>query len=180
METDNSSNLPCHQKKIPLWLVFLDNIPTIILFVLGGWIIQFLSIAGAVIYIVYALASVVFFWKKICPYCHHHGTQACPCGYGVISAKFFGKKNDRSFKKMFRKNIPVMFPNWFVPLIAAVYLLYIKSTAGLIIIIIAFCINGFLIIPLISRLVGCKNCEIREDCPWMKINFSEVKVHTLI
>jgi len=168
METDNLH--PCHQTKIPLWLVILDNLPTLILFILGAWIIQYLSWIVALVYIIYAAASIVYFWAMICPWCHHHGTQACPCGYGVISAKFFGKRNDKSFKKIFRKNILVMFPNWFVPLIAAVYLLYTESTTTMIVLTIAFCVNGFLIIPLISRFVGCKNCEIKEDCPWMKIN----------
>ncbi len=35
---------------------------------------------------------------------------------------------------------------------------------------ITFSIVGFLIIPLISKLVGCKNCEIKEECPWMQKN----------
>jgi hypothetical protein len=35
---------------------------------------------------------------------------------------------------------------------------------------IIFSITGFVIIPLISKLAGCKNCEIKEDCPWMTKN----------
>jgi hypothetical protein len=35
---------------------------------------------------------------------------------------------------------------------------------------IIFSIIGFLIIPLISKFVGCKNCEIKDDCPWMTTN----------
>jgi len=30
-----------------------------------------------------------------------------------------------------------------------------------------FSLIGFVVIPVISKLVGCKNCEVREDCPWM-------------
>jgi hypothetical protein len=32
---------------------------------------------------------------------------------------------------------------------------------------ISFVVIGFIIIPVISKQVGCKNCEIKEDCPWM-------------
>jgi hypothetical protein len=33
---------------------------------------------------------------------------------------------------------------------------------------IAFVIVGFVLIPAISRFVGCKGCEIKDQCPWMK------------
>jgi hypothetical protein len=26
---------------------------------------------------------------------------------------------------------------------------------------------GFILIPAISKFVGCKSCEIKADCPWM-------------
>ena len=82
--TENNT-IPCHLKKIPLWLVLLDNIPTIILFVLGFLIVNQVSSIGAVAFGAYALFSIVWFWAKICPYCHHYNTLACPCGYGAIS-----------------------------------------------------------------------------------------------
>jgi len=73
--------LPCHSRKISLWLVLLDNIPTVILFILGFIIINQISTIGAIIFIMYALFSIVWFWAKICAYCHHYDTLACPCGY---------------------------------------------------------------------------------------------------
>jgi len=30
-----------------------------------------------------------------------------------------------------------------------------------------FSLIGFVVIPVISKLVGCKNCEVKEDCQWM-------------
>jgi len=62
--------LPCHTREIPLWLVLLDNVPTLILFTLGFLIINKISTIIAVIFGSYALISVVWFWAKICPYCH--------------------------------------------------------------------------------------------------------------
>lgn len=85
----NSSDLstPCHSKKITLWLVLLDNIPSIFLFILGFLIINLFSATGAIIFAVYVLISVIWFWARICPYWHHFGTHCCPCGYGAISSK---------------------------------------------------------------------------------------------
>jgi len=161
--------LSCHSKGIPLWLVLLDNVPTVILFTLGFLIINKLSTLIAIIFGSYALFSVVWFWAKICPYCHHYNTLACPCGYGVVSSKLFKKGTGKSFKKVFRRNIIIQFPNWFVPLVFLVYLISSSYTKEILVLTIFFVLIGFVIIPLVSKLVGCKNCEIREDCPWMTI-----------
>ena len=121
----------------------------------------------------YLVFSVGFFWAKICPYCHHYNTLACPCGYGVISAKLFKKRQDRSFIKVFKRNLVIVFPNWFVPFAIAIYLLVTRYTHQILFLTIAFSLIGFVVIPLISRFVGCKNCEIKEDCPWMKVNIQD-------
>lgn len=169
IESNIIKEFPCIKKRIPLWLVTLDNVPTLILFVLGAILIDHVSGIGALIYFSYTLFSVVWFWAKICPFCHHYGTYTCPCGYGKISAKAFKRRTDMSFKKVFKRNIVIVFPNWFVPLILSIYLLITRYTIETLILTIAFCLIGFVAIPIISRLVGCKNCEIKEDCPWMRI-----------
>jgi hypothetical protein len=165
--------VPCHSKKIALWLVLLDNIPTLLLFILGFLIIYQISIIGAIIFGVYTLFSVIWFWSKICPYCPHYGTKACPCGYGAISHLLFKRRDTNSFKKVFRRNILIVFPNWFVPLGIATYLLIARFTKEILILTIIFSIVGFILIPAISKLVGCKNCEIKEDCPWMNLSKKE-------
>jgi hypothetical protein len=157
----------CAKKNIPLWLVLSDNIPTLILFILGALIISRISASGAIIYFLYCLSSVVFFWARICPYCHHYNTLACPCGYGAISARLFKSRNDKSFRKVFRQNIGIVFPDWFIPLAGAIYILIKGYNGSVLVLTIAFCLTGFVIIPLISKYLGCKNCQIKEDCPWM-------------
>jgi hypothetical protein len=164
---DNDITLPCHSREIPLCLVLLDNIPTLGLFLLGIIIINQISTIGAIIFGFYTLFSVVWFWAKICPYCHHFNTLACPCGYGVISPKLFKKGIDKSFRKAFRRNIGIQFPNWFIPLAIAIYLISTGYTKEILILTTSFVIIGFVIIPAVSKLVGCRNCEIKEDCPWM-------------
>jgi hypothetical protein len=170
LQNSNDLSTPCHSRNIPLWLVLLDNLPTLLLFIMGFLIINLISTTGAVIFAIYAFISVVWFWARICPYCHHFGTLACPCGYGIISFKLFKKKDPGSFQKVFKRNILIVFPNWFVPLGVAFYLLITAYTTQVLILTIIFTLIGFIIIPAISKQVGCKNCEIKEDCPWMTIN----------
>jgi hypothetical protein len=158
---------PCHTRRIPLWLVLLDNIPTLLLFILGFLITKQLSLTVAVLYLIYAAASIIWFWALICPYCHHYETYACPCGYGIISAKTFKRKGDKSFRKVFRRNIFIQYPNWFIPLAFAIYLMITSYSNVVLILTVSFVFIGFMIIPVISKLVGCKNCDIKEDCPWM-------------
>lgn len=167
---NNTTTTPCHSRKIPLWLVLLDNIPTAFLFILGFLIINIISTFAAILFAIYALASVVWFWARICPYCHHFETYACPCGYGIISSKLFSRKNSVIFKKIFKRNILIVFPNWFIPFFVGIYLFLTQYSFKVLVLMIIFSITGFLIIPLISKFVGCKNCEIKEDCPWMAIN----------
>jgi hypothetical protein len=167
---NDSTPTPCHSRKIPLWLVLLDNIPTIFLFILGFLIINIISIIAAILFAIYAVVSVIWFWARICPYCHHYETHACPCGYGIISSKLFSRKDSSLFKNVFKRNILIVFPNWFIPFFVGIYLLITQYSVKVLVLMIIFSIIGFLIIPLISKLVGCKNCEIKEDCPWMTIN----------
>lgn len=161
---------PCHTRKIPLWLVLLDNIPTILLFILGFLIVNIISTVAAIIFAIYAVTSVMWFWARICPYCHHFETYACPCGYGIISSRLFSRKDSSLFSKVFKRNILIVFPNWFIPFFVGIYLLIAQYSVKALVLMVTFSIIGFIIIPLISKFVGCKNCEIKEDCPWMTIN----------
>lgn len=164
----NENNIvPCHIRKIPVWLVLLDNIPTLILIVLGFMIVYKVSTGGAFFFGLYAIFSIVWFWARICPYCNHFDTYACPCGYGKVSAWIFKRKDNKSFRKVFRKNIAIQFPNWFIPVAVAIYLISTDYSKEILYLTISFALTGFVVIPGISKLVGCRNCEIKEDCPWM-------------
>ena len=168
--TDENSSCNIHnscERIVPAWLVLVDNIPTLILFILGTVLVGIVSWPLAVLMMLYNLASIVLFWKLICSHCQHSGTRACPCGYGVIAVRYFQKKEASNFRKIFRKNITVMYPCWFIPFIAGIYLLCTRFSESILIIFIAFVVFGFILIPAISRFVGCKGCELKTQCPWM-------------
>jgi hypothetical protein len=155
------------EKVVPLWLVLLDNIPTLAMYVLGTFIIYQASPLWGVVFLTYSIGSIIWFWARICPYCHYYDTLGCPCGYGVIAAKIFPPKRDQKFSVVFKRNIVVLFPSWFVPTIVGIYLLIYHFSKPMLIQVILFCVIGFVLIPLISKQVGCKDCEVGEDCPWI-------------
>lgn len=157
-------------RNVPGRLILLDNAPTAALFALGTAILWLYWWPFALLYVVYCILSIILFWKYICTHCHHYGTQACPCGYGRIAPKYFPKRtiDANGFKPVFRRNIAVMFPCWLVPIIAGIYHTFSSGPNPISIALLAtFCAVGFAVIPLISRLVGCKRCGIRERCPWV-------------
>jgi hypothetical protein len=155
------------ERVVPTWLVLLENISTAIMFLLGAMLIGMIWWPLAIFMLIYNLSSVVMFWAFICRYCQHFGTRACPCGYGVIAAKYFDQKEGSNFRSVFRKNIAIMYPCWFIPLGSGMYLLYARYSSNILMTFVAFIIVGFVMIPAISRFVGCKECNIKEQCPWM-------------
>lgn len=158
----------CIDKVVPLWQVLLDNVPTLAMYVLGAIIMNYISTIYAISYLVYSFASVVWFWAKICPSCKYYDTRGCPCGYGKISSALFQAKKTDNFTKLFRQNIVALFPSWFVPTIVGIYFLINSYTLNLLILFLSFNIIGYALIPIISKQVGCKDCDIKEDCPWMR------------
>jgi hypothetical protein len=167
LKTSQKKGYTC-ERKIPLWMVLIDNLPTVSLFILGTIIISRISMIAGMAYFLYCCASIVWFWARICPYCHFYNTYACPCGYGIIASKLFKSKKGKSFRQAFNQNIVVLFPCWFLPPITGVYLIITRYSLLFLIMVILFCLTGFVLIPLISKLIGCKNCNNKENCPWMK------------
>jgi hypothetical protein len=136
------------------------------MFILGAAIVGFIWKPLAIIMLLYNFSSIIMFWALICRHCHHFGTRACPCGYGVMAAKCFRKRDGGNFRKIFKKNILIMYPCWFVPFVVGIYLLYIGNP-NILPLFIAFAVVGFILIPAISKFVGCKGCELKKECPWM-------------
>ena len=157
-----------NKKEIHFLFKMINNVPTLILFIFGTIIMAQLNIVNGIIFFIYLVFSIIWFWAKICPYCKSFNTNNCPCGYGILSAKLFKKKSDKEFKQIFKKNILILFPAWFAPLIAGIYILLKRFSYITMFFLITFCLIGFFVIPFISLFAGCKSCSIKMDCPWYK------------
>ncbi len=157
---------PC-SRSVPLWLVLLDNVPTLLMYALGVRILYALSLPAAVLYGAYCLSIFLWFWARICPSCHQYGLSSCPCGYGIVSSRLFARAPARDFRRVFSRNLPYVYAAWFIPPVAAAFQLWRHYSPTTLLILIAFSLVGFVGIPLISKLVGCRNCPTRAQCPWV-------------
>ena len=158
--------------------VFLSNLPYVVMIALGALVI-WLSLRpsdwgwiGAGLYAAYGVLGPFWIILFLCPYCGRYGSS-CPCGYGRIAAALRKRLDPSLFRRKFMRHISVIVPLWFVPLVAAGYVLaqasiaswpLLASLAG------AFAVDGFLILPLAARRHGCGTCEQKADCPWMRRN----------
>jgi hypothetical protein len=166
------------ERIVPTWLIILDNAPTIVMFILGSAVVWQIGAFFSVLFLLYCSLSIVMFWYLICPWCHHFGTSGCPCGYGRISSRLFKRRTGKEFKRVFRRNISIVFPCWIVPLVTGTYLSWTRFSWAVFSLFLSFCLVGFILIPAISRFVGCKSCNIRNECPWMSLDTRSVNKRT--
>ena len=151
----------------------VNNLPYIVMMFLGAavFIISFESSVwaylGAIAYLVYAVAGALWIMVFICPCCAYWNTRFCPCGYGTIAAKFRKKEAGNRFNEKFRKHIWVIVPLWFIPLLAGAPTIIRSFSWPMLLLLIAFVLDSFVILPLLSVKHGCKGCPQRNSCPWM-------------
>jgi hypothetical protein len=151
----------------------IENLPYSIMLLLGAAILAvalafstWAWIAGAA-YIVYGILGSFCIILFLCPCCPSYGTRACPCGYGTLAAKLRRKGDPGLFTAKFRQLIPIIVPLWFIPPLVAALPLYRSFSWALGILLAAFALDAFLILPFISKSHGCKACPQRQACPWM-------------
>ncbi len=75
-------------KEYSLWMEFIDNLPYILMTILGVsvFILNLQSSSWKWIfeggYVLFGLTGMLWIIIFVCPYCHFYGTKSCPCGYG--------------------------------------------------------------------------------------------------
>ena len=127
----------------------------------GGWI-------AAIAYLAYGIVGAIWIMVFVCPYCRYFNTRSCPCGYGRIAARFRTKETIECFDEKFKKHIPVIIPLWFIPVVFGVVPLIRSFSLPLLVLLVIFAINAFVILPLLSTKHGCKECPQKDTCPWIK------------
>jgi len=148
-------------------MVFVENTFTILQWVAGALLIYLWSPLAAIIFLIWAVFSLVWFWRTICIHCPNVRTGHCPSGYNVIVRRWFGYKDPRGFKAAFYRNIAVILPWWIAPLIVGGYLLIHNGMDMRVVLLLAIVVVvGFVLVPVVSKKVGCRYCSNRNNCPW--------------
>jgi len=151
----------------------IDNLPYAAMILLGAAIFavslgsplwQWLSVAG---YVAYGVLGALWIMLFVCPWCHFYDTRLCPCGYGRIAAKLRAKKDGEDFARQFKRHIPVIVPLWLLPPVAGGIAAYREFSWLLAVLLAAFVVNSYAILPLLSKRYGCAKCPQKDTCPWM-------------
>ncbi|MFC1713314.1 hypothetical protein ACFL6S_06595 [Candidatus Poribacteria bacterium] len=151
----------------------IDNLPYMMMTILGT-VIFFTGIGSlwrlitAGLYVLYGIAGAFWIIVFVCPYCHYYDTRLCPCGYGKIAAKLRPKKSDTLFTEKYKRHIPVIVPLWIAPVIAGGISLILNFSLWILVLIVLFAVNSFIVLPLLSRKYGCAHCPQEDQCPWMR------------
>ncbi len=151
----------------------IANLPYVAMLVLGAATIG-ISLAGSkwawwsgAAYFTYGVAGALWIMVLVCPYCGYYDTRACPCGYGVLSAKLVTKGPHECFAEKFRRHIPVIVPLWLIPVVCGGVALFRAFSWLIVVLGLAFVVNSYVILPLVSKRRGCKECPQKDGCPWM-------------
>jgi hypothetical protein len=144
----------------------MENLPLWSMYLIGAVILGIIWWPLAVIFVELCILSLILHMALICPYCYHYGTNTCPSGYGLVATRMFVPNKGGDFKTMFKRYIAIVFPGWLLPLVGGIYLLITDFQYIYLGLFLLFVIDGFLILPLVSRKYGCKKCMNRNNCPW--------------
>ena len=151
----------------------VNNLPYAIMAVLGasvfiaGFEKSALGWITGCVYFLYGVAGSFWIMIFVCPYCDRYDTMCCPCGYSRIAARLRQLKDTGRFKEKFRKHIPVIVPLWFIPVLAGVVFAVLSFSWLMVILLIVFALDAFLVLPLFSTRHGCADCPQKDSCPWM-------------
>jgi len=151
----------------------IDNLPYAVMILLGAIIIALglrllwwaWIAAGA--YLAYGVLGSFWIILFLCPHCANYGKRSCPSGYALLSAKLRPAGDTALFTKKFKQHIPVIVPLWIIPVLIGGLLAFKSFSWPLVILLGMFILESFIILPLVSKSHGCKNCPQREACPWM-------------
>jgi len=168
-----------HPAAITLLHKFLSNLPYLAMLALGFAI--FLACFNttpwrwlwAFLYVFYGFAGSLWIMLFLCPYCNFYDTRLCPCGYGRLAPKLRTRKDSLLFARQFRRHICAIVPLWFIPPVVGVVSLFKSFSLPLLVLLLVFAVNSFVILPLFSRKYGCAHCPQKQSCPWMSTHTND-------
>jgi hypothetical protein len=145
------------------WTVLRENALQILMYILGTGLLSLVWWPLGPVYLGYSLLSNYLYMQWVCPYCGHYGLGTCAAGFDLLSGKRFKPQPGRTFGSEFRRRSWVLYPGWFLPPVAGLYLLITAFSWVVLLLVGIFCGIAFWLLPEVSKK-HCENCETA-DCP---------------
>jgi hypothetical protein len=145
------------------WTILRENSLQICMYILGAVLVGLAWWPLGLVYLAYSLFSNYLYMAWICPYCGHYLLGTCAAGFDLLSGKRFRPIPGRSFGSEFRRKAWVLYPGWFLPPVAGLYLLISHFTWPGLALLAVFCLDAFWLLPEVSKQ-HCRNCDT-VDCP---------------
>lgn len=158
---------PKTYENYPCWIMFITNLVSIAIYLIGAYIISQLGIEWMFVYLFYVIILEIRLIKGHCTNCYYYG-KCCAFGKGKISAIFFKKGDPKAFHKKdisWKDIVPDSLVS-LIPLIVGIYLLIVEFNwlillSVIILVILTSAGNGF-----VRGSLACKFCKQRElGCP---------------
>jgi len=145
------------------WTILRENGLQILMYILGSILTGLIWWPLGLVYLAYSIYSNVLYMAWICPYCGHYALGTCAAGFDLLSGKRYKPLPGRTFGSEFRRRAWVLYPGWFLPPVAGLYLLIFQFSWVSLALLPVFCVDAFWLLPEVSKK-HCENCET-VDCP---------------
>lgn len=145
----------------------VDTVAMLAMYAAGLAVVWLVWAPLSLLYLAVIVICNLLFVARICPYCGHMETRNCPTGYHLV-ARFFPRREGRTFAREYQRNVPVMYPVWAFPPVVGLYGLLRDLSSGLdwglLTALALFCLLGFVVLPIVSRKI-CARCANAAECP---------------
>ncbi|MBM3233879.1 hypothetical protein FJZ19_02170 [Candidatus Pacearchaeota archaeon] len=155
----------------PLWAVFLTNLVSIGIYLIGIFIILQIGIIWLVLYLIYILFLEIKLMRGHCVDCYYYG-KTCAFGRGRISSLFFKKGNSKNFcnRKITWKDLIPDFLVSLIPVIIGIVLLIINFSFLVLLWVVLLIILTSAGNAFVRGKIACKYCKQRKiGCPAEKL-----------
>lgn len=162
---------PACFENYPRETVIVSNLVSVLVWVIGAFILSRIAILWAVLYIIGILVLEYRLLSGHCTDCYYFG-KTCAFGKGRLSARFFPKGSPEKFSSMTLtwKDILPDFLVFFIPVIGGIVLLVQGFSWTLLILVIVLLVLGFAGNAVVRGQLACRFCKQREiGCPAEKL-----------
>jgi hypothetical protein len=158
---------PVCKENYPLWMVFIANLLSLLIYGIGAFILYLSGIIWAIVYVIFIIIFEFRLISRHCTHCYYYG-KTCAFGKGRLSSLVFPRGNPEKFSRMeiTWKDIVPDFLTFIIPVLAGVLLLVREFSWTILTLTVALLLLGFAGNALVRVRLACRYCKQREiGCP---------------